>query len=190
MERAAEAEEGMQEDKCSHIWEMVNVASGVIVMKKCFHCGKVSTCFCFHDKLPLEPCREGEHFWNFVEGDPTLHFDLKCTKCAAFVKFGELVGLMTCIGCDERCEVGILRQKLEAEDTRVCIALGRRPIDERKQLPAEKTAILQDYFDQQGKSLRSKIKIVSHEMVRSIDNCYAEAVKDVDVLFTTALKGK
>jgi len=180
----------MQEDKCPHVWEMGNVASGLIVMKKCFHCGKVSTCFCFHDKLPLEPCREEGHFWNFVEGDPTLHFDLKCINCGRVVKFGELVGLMICTGCDERCEVDVLRRKLEPQGTRVCIALGCRPIEERKQLPGEKIAILQDYFDQQGKSLKFKIKIVPHEMVRSIDSCYAEVVKDVDMLFITALEQK
>ena len=48
----------MQEVKCSHLWGMVNVVSGLIVMKKCFHCGKVSTCFAFHDEPPLEPCHE------------------------------------------------------------------------------------------------------------------------------------
>ena len=180
----------MQEDECSHVWEMVNVATGLIVMKKCFHCGKVSTCFCSHDKLPLESCHEEGHFWNFVEGDPTLHFDLKCNNCGRVVKFGELVGLMICTGCDQRCEVGILRQKLEPEGIKVCMALGCRPVEERKQLPDEKIAILQDYFDQQGESLKSKIRIVPHEMVRSIDSCYAEVVKDVDMLFTTALEGK
>ncbi|MHC4657959.1 MAG: hypothetical protein ACYS83_02120 [Planctomycetota bacterium] len=180
----------MQENKCSHVWEMVNVAGGLIVMKKCFHCGKVSTCFCFHDKLPLEPSHEGEHFWNFVEGDPTFHFDLKCVNCSTLVKFGELVALMMCTGCDERCEVDLLRRKLEPEGTLVCIALGRRPIEERKQLPEEKITVLQDYFDQQSKSLRHKIRIVPHEMVRSIDSYYAEVIKNPDVLFTTALEGK
>ncbi len=162
---------------------MVNVASGLIVMKKCFHCGKVSTCFCFHDKLPLEPCYEEGHFWNFMEGDPTFHFDLKCTKCGTLVKFDELVGLMMCTRCDETCEVDILSRKLEPEDTRVCIALGYRPIDERRQLPREKIDILQDYINQECKSLKSKIKIVPNEMVKSIDKCYARVIEDVEMLF-------
>jgi len=180
----------MREEKCPHIWEMVNVASGLIVMKKCFHCGKVSICFCFHDKLPLESCYEEGHFWNFMEGDPAFHFDLKCINCSTLAKFGELAGLMMCTGCDERCGVGILMRELEPQGTRVCIALGCQPIKERKQLPKGKIAILQDYFDQQSKSLKSKIKIVPHEMVRSIDNCYAEVIKDVDMLFTTTLEEK
>ena len=190
MPKYPEVIEDMQEKNCSHIWEMINVASGLIVMKKCFHCGKVSTCFCFHDKLPLEPCHEEQHFWNFVEGDPALHFDLKCTKCGTEVTFNELVGLMICTGCDTKCEVDALRRKLEPEDTQVCIALGCRPIDERKQLPEEKLTILQEYFDQQGESLKSKIKIVPHAMLRSIDNCYAEVIKEMDMLLTSVPKSK
>ena len=180
----------MQEDKCLHIWGMVNVASGLIIMKKCFHCRKVSTCFCFHDKLPLEPSHEGEHFWNFMEGDPAFHFDLKCINCGILVKLEELVGLMMCTGCDERCEVDVLRRKLEPEGARVCIALGCRPIDERKQLPDEKIAILQEYLVQQGKSLKSRIKIVSHKMVKSIGSCYAQVINDMDMLFAAAREGK
>ncbi len=188
MPKYPEVVEDMQEKKCSHIWEMINVASGLIVMKKCFHCGKVSTCFCFHDNLPLEPCHEGQHFWNFVEGNPALHFDLKCTQCGTEVTFNELVGLMICTGCDESCEVDVLRRKLEPEGKQVCIALGRRPIKERKQLSQETIAILQDYFDQQAKSLKTSIRIVSHEMVKSIEICYAEVIKEMDALFTAAPK--
>jgi len=177
-------------NKCSHVWEMVNVASGLIVIKKCFHCGKVSTCFCFHNKPPLEASHEDAHFWNFVEDDASFHFDLKCSKCGTLVKFDELVGLMTCKGCDETCEVDILRRKLEPEGIQVCIALGCRPIDERKQLGSEKVAILQKYFDEQCKSLKNKIKVVSHELVKSIDKCYAEVIKDVDTLLTPTLNQK
>jgi len=180
----------MQEEKCSHVWEMVNVASGLIVLKKCFHCGKISTCFCFHNKLPLESCREEEHFWNFMEADPAFHFDLKCTQCGTLVKFDDLVGLMMCTGCDETCEVDILRRKLKRQGTCVYIVLGRRPVEERKQLTEEKIAVLQDFFEQQGKLLKHGIKIIPNEMVQSLENCYAEVIKDVDSLFTTALKGK
>jgi hypothetical protein len=162
---------------------MVNVANGLVVMKKCFHCAKVSTCFTFHNKPPLEPCHEQEHFWNFVESDPSFHFDLKCIKCGILIKLEELVGLMMCTGCDETCQVDILRRKLEPEHTCVCIALGCRPIDERRQLPQEKISILEDYFSQQCNSSKSKIKIVSHEMVKSIENCYAKVIKDVEMLF-------
>lgn len=176
----------MCREKCSHCWEMTNVVSGLIVMKKCFQYGKVSSCFCLHDKPPVESCYEEDHFWNFVEANPTFHFDLKCSKCGTLVKLDELVGLMLCTGCDEACEVDVVRRKLEPEGVRVCIALGRRPIDERKQLSTEKIAILEDYFSQQRDCLSSKMTVVSHEMVKNIDSCYAEVVRNVDALFVTA----
>lgn len=169
---------------------MINLATGLIVMKKCFHCGKVLTCFVFHNKPPLESCRDGEHFWNFMESDASFHFDLRCRKCSTFVNLDELVGLMMCTRCDETCEVDILSRKLEPEATQVCIALGFRPVDERRQLSREKIAVLQDYFNQECKSLKSKVKIVPHEMVKSADKCYAKVIKEVEMLFTVSSEEK
>ncbi|MHC4638500.1 MAG: hypothetical protein ACYTBV_13530, partial [Planctomycetota bacterium] len=81
-------------------------------------------------------------------------------------------------GCDETCEVDILRKKLVGEGSNVHIALGQRPLDERKALSAEKLAILQEYYHQQGKHLANQVEIVSHELVRDIDKCYAEVIED------------
>ncbi len=86
----------MAKEKCEHTWEMINVADGMIVMKKCFHCSNVSTCFTFHLQQPLESNRDGVHFWNFMESDESFHFDLECTACGTIVKLDELVGLMMC----------------------------------------------------------------------------------------------
>jgi hypothetical protein len=138
----------------------------------------------------LETSREEGHFWNFVEGDPTFHFDLKCIECDTVVKFDELVALVMCTACDEECQVYALKRKLEAENTRVCIAVGRRPLDERKRLAKEKVVILQEYFDQQSRSLGSQIRVVPDEMVRSIDSCYAEVVTGLDMLFPATSEGK
>ncbi|MHC5073796.1 MAG: hypothetical protein ACYTFM_04740 [Planctomycetota bacterium] len=176
----------MRKEDCEHIWEMITISDGLIVMKKCFHCGKVSTCFCFHHELPMEASREEDHFWNFVEGDQAFHFDLKCTKCNLLVEFDELVGLVRCVGCDEKCKVNEVRKTLESKGSQVLIALGRRPIDERKQIPQEKLQILQKYFDQQNEKLNFKVKIVSHDMVRRIDSCYAEVIADPQMLSTLA----
>ncbi len=183
-----EVQEDMRKSRCEHIWEMINITSGLIVIKKCFQCGKVSTCFAFHNSPPLEECYEDKHFWNFMEGDESFHFDLKCSKCEALIKLDELVGLMICTGCDEACGVDSLRRKLEPEGTRVCIAFGRRPIDERKQLPPDKFAALVEYFSRQNEASKTNIKIVSHEMVRDIARCYAEPIKKVNMLFSAALK--
>ncbi len=175
----------MQKERCSHLWEMVNVANGLVVMKKCFHYNKVSTCFVFHHEPPLESCREQDHFWNFMESDECFHFDLRCTKCGTLVKLDELVGLMKCTGCDETCEVCTLMRRLEPEHTQIYIAMGCRPIKERRQLSQEKFSALEAYFNQQSESLKSKVKIVRHEMVKDLDKCYAEVIRDVDMLFAT-----
>lgn len=130
----------VSKENCIHSWELVDLASGLIVMKKCFHCDKVSSCFIFENKPPKDSSREGNHFWNFMGADPAIHFNLKCTKCGILVKMSELVGITICTGCDETCDVNILKQGLEPEDARIYIALGARPIDERKQIPQEKFA--------------------------------------------------
>lgn len=174
----------MSGEKCIHSWEMVNVAKGLIITKKCFHCNKVSCCFIFHDKPPLESSHEGDHFWNFMGSDPALHFDLKCTKCDILVKMDELVDITMCTGCDETCKVNILKQKLPSEYKRVYIALGCRPIDERKQLTQEKFTVLEDFFHQQSESSKFRVKIVPHNMIKSIDDCYAGTIDRVDMLFT------
>jgi len=43
----------MQEERCIHLWEMTNAVPCLIVIKRCFHCAKISTCFTFHNKPPL-----------------------------------------------------------------------------------------------------------------------------------------
>lgn len=173
----------MQSKMCEHSWEMVNVANGLIVMKKCFHCARVSTCFTFHHEAPLESSHEGKHFWNFAESDDSFHFDLKCTDCGELVTFDELVGLMVCIGCDRTCRVYSMWYVFQSENTRVCIALGRRPVEERKQLPPEKFAVLEEFINQQSRSSKYPIKVVPQEMVKNLAKCYAEAIADVKMLF-------
>ena len=180
----------MQKEKCSHLWEMTNVAAGLIVFKKCFHCARVSTCFTLDKKPPLEPLHEKNHFWNFMESDETFHFDLKCAKCDTLVKLDELVSLMMCTGCDETCQVDLLRRKLEPGSMRVYIVLGCRPVEERKQLSQEKFAAIEDYINQRCNHIKSGIKLVSHTMVKNIEKCYADVIKDADMLFAITAKGE
>jgi hypothetical protein len=170
----------MRNKKCMHTWEMVNVAHGLVVMKKCFHCAKISTCFTFHSEPPLESCHEGAHFWNYMESEPC--FDLRCTKCGTLIKLDELVALMICTGCDQKCEVDILRRKLEPEGTYTYIALGCRPVDERKQLSQEERSVLQDYFNQQCTFLDFKLTIVSHELIKRFENCFAKVIENPEML--------
>jgi hypothetical protein len=62
--------------------------------------------------------------------------------------------------------------------------LGRRPVDERKQLPPEKFAILEEFINQQSKSAKLPIKLVDQQLVRNLAKCYAEPIRDVNLLFS------
>jgi hypothetical protein len=136
---------------------------------------------------PVEPCHEEDHFWNFMESDEAFHFNLKCSSCDAVVHLDELVGLMMCTGCDETCPVDELRRELEPQRTLICIALGCRPIEERKQLGEDKFAALEEYFSQPD---NAGIKVVPHKMVKRIARCRAEVVRNVEMLCAMADAGK
>jgi hypothetical protein len=82
--------------------------------------------------------------------------------------------------------VCIFTRSFEPEDIQVYIAMGRRPIEERRQLSQEQFSSLEAYFNQQSGSLKRKVKIVRHEMVKDLDKCYAEVIRDTDMLFATS----
>ncbi|MCK4942949.1 MAG: hypothetical protein KAS65_05195, partial [Candidatus Aminicenantes bacterium] len=88
----------MQEEKCAHTCEMVNVDYGFVITEKCYNCDKISTYFSLESRPPLEEYREGDHFWNVMESAQSFRFDLKCTKCGKVEKFDNLMGLMMCTG--------------------------------------------------------------------------------------------
>lgn len=180
----------MKKKDCSHLWEMTDVITGLIVMKKCFHCDDISTCFIPQNEPPLGTSHEKEHFWNFMGSYQSFHFNLKCSKCRTKVNPDEMVGIMMCTGCDDSCEVNILRRKLEPEQTRVYIVLEQRPVKERKQLPQEKFLVLEEFFDQKSIASKCKIRIVPLKMVRDLSTCYAKPIKDTNVLFSADINEK
>jgi hypothetical protein len=171
----------MQQENCSHLWHMVKVEYGFVITEQCSDTKKIVTYFS-PDEPPLEEYRDGDHFWNVMETAQSIRFDLKCSKCNMVEKFDDLMGLMMCTGCVEECEVYRLMEELESERTWVYVAFGFLPVDERRQLTAGKLAVLENYFNQRRKTTRSRIKIVGHEMVRNYATCYAEVIRDVNLL--------
>lgn len=167
------------EEKCMHVWKMVNISCDCIITEKCYHCNKLSTYPASEQIPPQEEYREGDHFWVMIENAQFLHFDLKCTQCNKLVKLEELLGLMMCSGCNEKCEVDILRKKLETERIWVYVAFGYFPIEDKKQLTQEQLLAVEEYFNQQRKASKSRIKVVSSQLVGDITNCFAEVIKDV-----------
>jgi hypothetical protein len=117
-----------------------------------------------------------------MESAQTIRFDLECNKCGKVVPYHELAGLMMCTGCDETCKVDFIRKELERDRTWVYVAFGFLPEDEVEQLTPDKISTLEDYFNQRRKSSKSRIKIVSSELISEIKNCYAQLIKDVGML--------
>jgi hypothetical protein len=181
-----EARMHMQDETCSHLWQMANVEHGFIITEQCSDTKKIVTYFSLNEP-PLEEYRDGEHFWNVMETAQSIRFDLQCSKCKKLEKFNDLMGLMMCTGCIEDCEVFKLMKKLEPERTWVYVAFGFLPADERKQLSKEQLAILENYFNQRRKSstAKSRIKIVGHELVKNYATCCAEIIRDVYLLSLT-----
>lgn len=175
----------MQEQTCKHLWEMTNIQPGFIVTEKCFECSKISMYFTFEERPPMEESRDGEHFMNVMESAQSFRFDLKCSKCSTLIQYKEFLGLKMCTGCDDKCKVDKLLKKFEKKRIWVYVAFGFLSVNERKQMNREKISILEEYFNQRRKSSGSGIKIVSYEKIENIALCYAEVIKDVDMLSLT-----
>jgi len=174
----------MQDVNCSHLWEMVNVHFGFVITEQCSDTKEVMTYFS-EDEPPLEEYREDDHFWNVMETAQSIRFELKCSKCGKVESFDELMGLMMCTGCIEDCEVNLEMKRLENDRIWVYVAFGFMPVEKRKKLPQGKIKVLEDYFNQRRKSKTSRIKIVGQEMVKSYATCYAEVIRDLDLLSLT-----
>ena len=172
----------MPEENCSHSWEMVDILPGFIITEKCYNTGQLSSYFSLEERPPLEEYRDGDNFWNVMESAQSIRFNLKCNKCNKLIDYRELLGLMMCTGCDEACEVDTLMKKFEPERTWIYVAFGFLPVEDKKQPSQEQIGYLEDYFNQRRKSSKSRIKIVSLEMVKDISTCYAEVIRDVDML--------
>ena len=172
----------MEEDRCRHQWELFNVHPGFIITEKCSRCNIVSTYFSKEERPPFEEYREGDHFWKVKHIAQSIQFDLKCSACGTDVQYDELCGLMMCTACDEECEIGKIMKIYEQERTWVYIAFGFLPVQTKKMISMEKIAYLEQYFNKRRKSLDSRVKFVSHEMINNIANCYAEIIQDVGML--------
>ncbi len=172
----------MQEESCKHLWQISNIKPCFIITEFCYKCKKTTTYYSLEERPPIEEYQEEGHFWNTLGHDQSIRFDLQCEKCGKLVKMEELAGLMMCTGCEEDCKVYSLMKDLEKERTWVYVAFGFLPFDERKQLDQEQISILEDYFNQRRKSLTSKIKIVSGDIIDNFSLCYGDIIKDEDML--------
>lgn len=169
--------------ECQHRWEMTNVRFGFVVFEKCFHCSQVRTYFSTEQVSILgDKYREGDHFWSRVENAQSFRFDLRCTRCNSLEKFDDLMGLLHCTSCMPECEIEALQKKLEAEKTWVLVAFGFLPQAKTEPMPARKLDVLTDYFNQRRDTSRSRIKIVSFNLIKDLSRCKGDFIHDVEML--------
>lgn len=169
--------------ECQHQWEMTNVQFGFVVFEKCFHCNGLRTYFSM-ESVPVlgDKYREGDCYWSRVENAQSFKFDLVCNKCHRLEKFDDLMGLLHCTGCLPDCEVEILRKKYERERTWILVAFGFLPLDKTKPYPSYKLDILTDYFNQRRDTSRSRIKIVSFDLIKDLSLCKGDFIHDIHML--------
>ena len=166
--------------ECRHRWEMANIQFGFVVFEKCSHCNNLRTYFSTDDTW--DEYREGDCLYSIVENAQTFRFDLKCRDCGHLEKFDDLMGLLYCTSCMDDCEVEILRKKCAAEKTWVLVAFGFLPQARTNPIPQEKLDILTDYFNQRRDTSRSKIKIISFNLIEDLARCRGEFIHDVGML--------
>lgn len=168
---------------CQHRWEMTNMQFGFVVFEKCFHCNGLGTYFTAEDNPILgDKYRDGDCFWSRVENAQSFRFDLECIKCGHLEKFDDLMGLMHCTGCLPDCEVEIQQAGLEAERTWILVAFGFLHKDQRKLISQYKLDILTDYFNQRRDTSRSRMKIISFDLIKDLSMCRGDFIHDVGML--------
>ncbi len=171
--------------ECQHQWEMTNVRFGYVVFEKCFHCNSLETYFTTEANPILgDKYRDGDCFWSVVENAQSFQFDLRCTKCGHVEKFEDLMGFLHCTGCLDDCQVDIMRRQLEAKKTWILVAFGFLKKKGKHTVPSYKLDILTDYFNQRRDTKRSKIKILSFDLITDLSNCRGDFIHDVGMLST------
>ena len=169
----------MATEACRHSWSMTDVRYGFIVVEKCYHCNDERSYFAAEHVPPKEEYREGEHFWDYMGSSQSVQFNLKCGACGEVVELGELLGLMTCAGCTDECDLNILSRICESQRIWVYAALTYNPDEQMKAHMAGKLAVLSQYFNDRIRTEGKKILVVPGWLVHDIDVCHGSVLRDV-----------
>ncbi len=169
----------MANDRCKHSWRMTDVHYGFMVVEKCFHCKNERSYFTAEHTPPKEEYREGEHFWNYLGSAQSVKFSLKCSECDLVVPLDEILGLMTCSGCTDDCEINSAVRICERQRIWPYIALLSEAGAKNKQQTAEKLAILSTYFNDRIRTEGKKILVLPGWLIKDPDMCRGSVLEDV-----------
>ena len=173
----------MAKQHCKHEWEMINRRAGFIIFESCSHCNITRSYFSFDDIPSKEPYREASHVWNYSDSAQSVKFDLKCARCSEVVSFEELMGLMTCAGCSDDCDLNTIVQIAESQKVWVYAAIPHSTAEGKEQhVSPEKLIILTQFFCDRIKKPGKKILIMPGWLRVSPKKCLGEILKDVGML--------
>ncbi len=176
---------------CHHQWEMIDIRYGFVVFEKCFHCNALRTYFTAEVNPILgDKYREDDCFWSRVENAQSFQFNLRCSKCGHIEKLNDLMGFLHCTGCLADCQVEIMQQQYEAEKTWILVAFSFLLKDRRQPISLSKLDMLTDYFNQRRDTSRSKIKIISFDLIEDLAHCRGDFIHDVGMLSTEPLNDR
>jgi hypothetical protein len=168
---------------CQHQWEMTNIQFGFVAFEKCYHCNGLRTYFTREESPFLgDKYREGNCFWSKAESAQSFRFSLQCLKCKQVIKFDDLMGLMHCTGCMQQCEIEIIQKQLEPLKTWVLVAFGFMDKKKAESISSDKIDILSEYFNQRRDVSRSRIKILSYDLIKDVSLCRGDFIHDVGML--------
>ncbi len=169
--------------ECQHLWEMINIQFGFVVFEKCSHCNGLRTYFSPKDHpIVGDAYLEGEHTWRCMENAQSFQFDLRCVKCNRVEKYDDFMGFLYCTGCLPDCQVDIIQKKLETQKTWVLVAFSFFPRKEKDSFSPERLKILEDYFNQRRDTSRSRVAILSYDLIEDFSRCKGEFIHDVGML--------
>ncbi len=163
---------------CTHRWSMTDIRSGYLVMEGCYHCGARSSFFSTEPVAPIDEYREGPHFWEYLGSYQAVHFNLVCRECGEKVDLSDMMGLMLSTCSDPECAVGRLSREL-GKKTSIYVAICADTSHTSGRCVSDAgVAALEQYFNQQLRSGRRKIKVVPCMMCDRIDRCQGIIIAD------------
>ncbi len=162
----------------NHVWTMVNVRAGYLVVEGCSHCGARSSFFSTEPVPPIDEYREGDHFWAYMGSFQASKFDLRCDHCGDAADLSDMSALMLSTCTDPGCAVADLARDIGG-GPRVYVALcGDNTHASGKCVSPDGVRALNEYFNQDVTDLERKVFVVPCKLCSNIDRCRGIVIAD------------
>lgn len=166
---------------CRHVWTMINVRSGYLVVEGCYKCEARSSFFSTEPVPPVDNYHDGEHFWKHLGSSQAVKFDLECRNCGKIVSLDDMMGIMLSTCRDPECEVHRLSAQ-RGNGTFIYVAFcADSTHPDGRCVSDEGIGALTEYFNNNIKDPDKKIVVVPCKMCCSLDTCEGIVIADTDL---------